>query len=467
VIKLKNNKIGVIALLLFGMVMVMTCIVNADTGVNATPETQSLGTVTTADVVGLVMETDAGTWTLTNDPLVLYTVSNTTPSEIYSPGYSKEEADVWQSVLEAAGGSLVTVPDLAYPGPGVIIIQISVPESLLNSQVPIMGGTWQALLSSLKSYGYDGPVITGNGIHTGALDPGQVQYTTAYDATIVAQGGHISFVKSMDLQTGNKIISQSNLVAKTGLAFAATSGGGNVVGSENLMLDGAGMNTTGSDKFLCPFAAGIASAIPAYCNIVQAGSKYDLTIGSVTTQADNAFVHGDATIPVVLNYNINVKPYGTTQGQVPASGSALGYIKAHIQEARGNGTGKAEDLVYSETSSVTGRITAFNKLMSYSSQVTSPAAGNHVIHASVVNPGAFGVDGYYTAFISPMGDIQVPDHTSITFTMGTHHIESDQFSTISGTADVYVDGVHAGELNSYTFQDVTSDHTIIARPGGA
>ena len=97
--------------------------------------------------------------------------------------------------------------------------------------------------------------ITGGGIHTGALDPGQVQYTTAYDANIVAQAGHTSFIKSMNIDTRNKVIGQSNLNAKTGLTFIATADGGNVVGSENLMLDGAGNATTASDRMLCPFAS--------------------------------------------------------------------------------------------------------------------------------------------------------------------------------------------------------------------
>ena len=56
-----------------------------------------------------------------------------------------------------------------------------------------------------------------SGIHTGALDPGQVQYTTAYDANIVAQAGHTVFTKSMNIDTRNKVIGQSNLNAKTGL----------------------------------------------------------------------------------------------------------------------------------------------------------------------------------------------------------------------------------------------------------
>ena len=110
-----------------------------------------------------------------------------------------------------------------------------------------------------------------------------------------------------------------------------------MVGSENLMLDGAGSYHRSNDRMLCPFSAYPDDIIPAYCNIVQAGSKYDLTIGSVTTNANNRFVGTDATNPVVLNYDINVKPYGTSQGQIPASGSAMAYIKAHIQEARVNG----------------------------------------------------------------------------------------------------------------------------------
>ena len=81
---------------------------------------------------------------------------------------------------------------------------------------------------------------TSNGIHTGALDENQVQYTTAYDANIVAQGGNTSFVKQMTIDTRNKVIGQSNINAQTGLTFAATDDGGNVVGSENLMIDGAG-----------------------------------------------------------------------------------------------------------------------------------------------------------------------------------------------------------------------------------
>jgi hypothetical protein len=371
---LKHSKIGIITLLLFGMVIALTGIVCADQVVPAVPETQVLSMVTTADVVGLALETDAGVWTLTTGGGTSYTLTYKGSGQMFGLGTAAEQA------LIAGGGSFSIIPVDN-------LISMKVPESMLNQIVPGWGVvTWQGLLDGNSGEGgaYNLNVVNG-GIHTGALDPGQIQYTTAYDANIVAQGGHTSFTKSMNIHTGNKVISQSNLIAQTGLTYLATYDGGNVVGSENLMLDGAGNTTRASDRILCPFVPQKeGNVIPAYCNIVQVGSKYDLTVGSVTTNANERFVGNDAANPVSLNYEINVKPYGTAQGQILASGSTMAYIKAHVQEARdynyvavpvGNGLSlllestpqKAEDLTYSETSSAQGTITSFNKVIAYQS----------------------------------------------------------------------------------------------------
>ncbi len=283
------------------MVIALTGIAGADQVVPAVPETQTLGTVTTADVVGLVTETDAGTWTLTNDPYNVIILTNQGIDPWTSP-----PSDVAQQLI-ANGGSF------ALDGSGNIS-QFVIPVSLLNTLVAGYNDwTWSGLISDFKESGYAEAQNTG-GIHNGALDPGQVQYTTVYDASIVAQAGHTSFAKSMSLDTRNKVIGQSNLNAQTALTYLATADGGNVVGWENLMIDGAGNTTSASDRMLCPFSSQPVDLIPAYCNIVQAGSKYDLTVGSVTTNANDRFVGNDATNPVVLNYAINVKPYGTSQG---------------------------------------------------------------------------------------------------------------------------------------------------------
>ena len=164
------------------------------------------------------------------------------------------------------------------------------------------------------------------------IDPYQTQYSTTYDASTIAQHGQTTFIKTMEVGTGNKSLTQSNVKANTEATFVATGDGGNILGSENIMIDGASMPTPAADRMLCPFGA--AGGFPAYCNIVQAGSKYDLVVGSVVTSANDRFVGTDATVPVELNYAINVKPYGTTEGSIPAMGSASAYIKAHIQEGR-------------------------------------------------------------------------------------------------------------------------------------
>jgi len=375
---------GVLILLLFGIVIFMTGIVCADQPVPAVPETQTLSTTTTADVVGLAMETDAGAWTLTNDgsSMLLLTYRDNV-GILYLVDFPPE---AWSQLI-AAGGSYTLA---TYTGSGVdpkAINTMSIPTSLLNQQIAGVtpGQTWKTQTDALVAAGLFTGTTTQGGIHTGALNPNQVQYTTAYDASIVAQAGHTVLTKSMNIDTRNKVIGQSNVNAQTGVTFIATADGGNVVGSENLMIDGAGNTTSASDRMLCPFASQPVDVIPAYCNIVQAGSKYDLNVGSVTTNANNRFVGSDATNPISLNYAINVKPYGTTQGQFPAIGSTSAYIKAHIQESRGYnntiipthwssltftvpGTPlKAEDLVYNEQSSAQGTITAFNKVMAYQS----------------------------------------------------------------------------------------------------
>ncbi len=174
------------------MVIALTGIVWADQPVRAVPETQTLGTVTTAEVVGLTMETDAGAWTLTNDPDAMLVYTSSTGIEFLFQ-------DAMLQQLVSSGGS--------YTKDGDHYTSFTIPQSLLNQQfagatVPYL--TWSAFAAELNLMGYSEASIAG-GIHTGTLDPGQVQYTTVYDATILAQSGTTSFIKSMNINTGNKV----------------------------------------------------------------------------------------------------------------------------------------------------------------------------------------------------------------------------------------------------------------------
>ena len=376
---------GIIVAILIALAI--SCFASADQPVPAVPETQGLVTTTGADVVGMATETDAGAWTLTNngEPMLIYTLtSGITPvfwKTLINPSAATAQ-------LLAAGGSITIAPYSGGMMDMMPVSTISIPQSLLGSTGDIPGNpsiTWSMINTAFVSGGYS-LTTTQGGIHAGALYPGQVQYTTAYDASIIGQAGHTVLNKGVNINTGNKVLTQSNFNAATGLTYIATAEGGNVVGVENLLIDGAGNTTQASDRMLCPFASLPVNVIPAYCNIVQTGNSYDLTVGSVTSTMSDRFVGTDATIPVQLDHEFNVKPYGTTDGAIPAIGSTSAYIKVHIQEARGwnnvtvseplypdymfNVPGtplKAEDLQYSESSSASGVIQQFSKVIHYQS----------------------------------------------------------------------------------------------------
>ena len=256
-------------------------------------------------------------------------------------------------------------------GSGYDITSISIPTSLLNQDLAsVPGFTWQDLVNDITGLGWyytetDVPGASG-GIHNGVLDPGQVQYTTGYNAQYSGVSGQQTFAKSMALSTANQIATGSNINAKTNVQFIAVDTG-RATNSEDLLLDGAGNSTSTASAILCPFAQEVSAVIPPYCNIVQAGSSFDSTLTSTVTSANDRFIGTDSTFPVVLNYN--VASTGITLGNQssPMIGSASAYLKVHVQEARNMTPTKSEDLAYSEISTASGLISGFSKSMSYQS----------------------------------------------------------------------------------------------------
>jgi hypothetical protein len=205
--------------------------------------------------------------------------------------------------------------------------------------------------------------------------PGQVLYTTAYSEETSAVNGDTTYIKSMSVNTGNKVISQSNLKAEKTVTFDGT-GAGQLISAENLMLDGAGQLDFTTSRMLCPFAAADSTFIPAFCNIVQTGSSVDVTTGKLVTSTSEGFVAATADVPVTVAHSISL----TGTGNAPASGSAVAYIKMHDQEGRTKlafvipalgakvyTQDKTEDLTYSETTSASGLIPLFTKTMNYQS----------------------------------------------------------------------------------------------------
>ena len=358
----------------------------ADTGVPAVPEVQGLTTGTVSDVVGTVTETDSGAWTLTNDPLVVYSYSDT---GLGGMGISHDGYNAIEAQLQAAGGSISGVPITG----GMAITQFNIPQSVLTDNVNGFPGTWEGLISFLLSnLQFSGPVVTDRGLHTGVLDPGQVQYTAGYNSLYSGVSGQQTFTKSAVLSTANQIATGSNINTNTNIQFVAVNSG-RATNAEDILLDGAAQAQNSSGLILCPFANANPGIIPAFCNIEQAGSSFDSTLTSTVTSTGIRFIGTGVSAPTVLNYDINSQ--GITMGNQssPMIGSVSAYLKVHVQEARNesiiSGTipifpnpaaayslpdslnpQKSEDLVYSETSSASGLISGFHKSMSYSSQAS-------------------------------------------------------------------------------------------------
>ena len=218
-------------------------------------------------------------------------------------------------------------------------------------------------------------------------------YTGSYTENTIADQGLITYTKGITADTsGMAAENQYNVVTNKVVEFIGTETG-RMVSDESTLLDGVGTSFLDEDIMLCPFASGLYTANPPFCNIVEEGSGVDLTIGSLTTGTTQRHIMPRAGIileqgedvgwdlpasdaGVALNYNIKLTGFG----DIPAMGSANAYMNVHIQEARAISYHeeapilKAEDLVYSESTTASGEITLFQKVMNYKSQITAPGA---------------------------------------------------------------------------------------------
>jgi hypothetical protein len=221
------------------------------------------------------------------------------------------------------------------------------------------------------------------------------EYTSTYNEETIADQGLVSYTKEMTTDTAGAVASNQYNVATSKVVEFIGSDTGRMTSDENTVLDGAGGPFVSyyddSDILICPFATGINTTNPgAFCNIVEEGSSVDLTLGSLATgtaqryiMKSAGFLEGNTTYPelpvsdpgVESDYNFKLTGIGDT----PAMGSAQAFINVHVQEARdenysadtfSEANPKAEDLVYSETSTASGDITLFQKMMKYNSEIT-------------------------------------------------------------------------------------------------
>jgi hypothetical protein len=206
-------------------------------------------------------------------------------------------------------------------------------------------------------------------------------YTSSYTENTIADKGLITYTKGIKTDsTGISAENQYNVVTNKIVEFVG-SDTGRMISGESTLLYGAPTEFPDEYIMLCPFTSGEEMYNPAFCNIVEEGSNVDLTIGSLTTGTMRRHIMPYAgyldigwDLPVSdagveMDYNIKLTGFG----DIPTSGSADTFMNVHIQEGRG-AFYKAEDLVYSESSTVAGDITLFQKVMNYKSQITGPGA---------------------------------------------------------------------------------------------
>ncbi|MBP1929010.1 hypothetical protein J2741_001557 [Methanolinea mesophila] len=213
----------------------------------------------------------------------------------------------------------------------------------------------------------------------------RAEYTSTYTENTIADQGLVTYAKGMTTDTaGAATTGLFNIRTDKVVEFIGTDTG-RMTSSENSVLDGAGSAFMDEDIMICPFASPGLTVNPDFCNIVQEGSVVDLTLGSLATDTEQRYIMEKGGIRggiegwdlpvsdpgVESNYNIKLTGFG----DIPAMGSAESYIDVHVQEARYYSAMedvKAEDLVYSETSTASGEITLFQKVMSYTSRITAP-----------------------------------------------------------------------------------------------
>jgi hypothetical protein len=197
---------------------------------------------------------------------------------------------------------------------------------------------------------------------------GAVVYESVYtEDTQTAGIGYISYDKSFDVDTSDKVSGQYNIESTRQITFVGIDAG-SIYSSEYLMMSGSG-TAGGSNRMICPFAGDTTTS--AFCNKVESGSTFSMSVANVLTQANARFITKSGDSPVELNYNIQVSEYSSG---IPSKGSVAAFIKGKVNEGGRNQTPYSEDAgalfgtgEFADRTEIIGDISLFSKQMHYES----------------------------------------------------------------------------------------------------
>jgi hypothetical protein len=196
-------------------------------------------------------------------------------------------------------------------------------------------------------------------------------YVSTYSEDTMSNGnGLIGYDKSTQLDTKSRLNGQYNIEATKEISFIGENGA-EITSTDNIFLDGTGMPQETKNLAICVFAASSSDYIPAFCNTVEAGSSFTMSVVNARTETRDRFVTASADTPVALTHDIRVD----TLGDLPSIGKVSAFMKGMIMEGRGNSTNEAnsplpyEKVEFTESTEVDGYITLFDKNMDWVSGI--------------------------------------------------------------------------------------------------
>lgn len=197
------------------------------------------------------------------------------------------------------------------------------------------------------------------------LGAGSTVYESVYtEDTHTAGIGYISYDKNFDVSTDAKLTGQYNIESMRQITYLGIDAG-SIYSSEYLMTGGSGTSQSAGGRSICPF--GSEGTIAAFCNRVETGSTFVMSVANVATEANNRFITKSSDSPVETNYHILVTDYANG---LPSKGSVMAFIQGTIKEG-GRNSSTAGDLTgessFEDSTSIIGDISLFDKQMHYDS----------------------------------------------------------------------------------------------------
>lgn len=103
---------------------------------------------------------------------------------------------------------------------------------------------------------------------------------------------------------------------------------------------------------------------PSFSSKIAMGSQVTGNKISLTTTTSDRFISSSGKEPLEMLYKISVSEYAPA---IPSQGSVTAYTKGSILEGREDTTELYQSLFFNDYTSISGTITKFEKMMSYSS----------------------------------------------------------------------------------------------------